>query len=215
MQAIMLLASALTGVAAGLVFDLIGVFYRSLGVGGRPPYYERMLPLIGTVGQRAGLGGRVANALLACADLLFPLAWAAAQLCVFFAVDDGIFRLSGLLAGGLGFLLWRKTLGVLFRACGGFIVYGARVAAAYICFPFVFSARAVGGMLRRAASAVIRARRERRIAAYDARERKRLLTLAGAGFDAAGAFGSPANDTKEGNVKNEQRRKFLRQSDTR
>lgn len=216
-QALMLLASALAGVAAGAVFDLIGVFYRSLGVGGKPSYYARRLPLVGVIGQNDRFYTVVTNAVLFCADILFPLAWAAAQLCVFFVADDGIFRISGLLAGAVGFFVWRKTLGVLFRASGSFIVYILRVIAAYICFPAAFLRRAVLRVLRRTVSAALRACRERTVAKQDAAERERLLTLAGAGFDMAGVFGRPQNNSEkeEGNVKNERRRKILRQSDSR
>ena len=51
-QALMLAVSAAVGVAAGSIFDLIGVFYRSLGVGRVPAYYDRVLPLVGAVGRR-------------------------------------------------------------------------------------------------------------------------------------------------------------------
>ncbi len=216
-QALMLAVSAAVGVAAGSIFDLIGVFYRSLGVGRVPAYYDRVLPLVGAVGRRGKVGGVAASVVLWCVDMLFPVAWASAQLCVFFATDDGVFRLSGLAAGALGFVLWRKTLGVPFRACGSFVVYVIRAAVAYICFPAVFAARGIYSGIGRVLRAVSHARSERRIKKYNARERVRIISLAGAGFGMAEAFGAPrsAMSKEEGSNENERKRKILRQNNAR
>ena len=199
-QALMLAVSAAVGVAAGSIFDLIGVFYRSLGVGRVPVYYDRVLPLVGAVGRRGKVGGVAASVVLWCVDMLFPVAWASAQLCVFFATDDGIFRLSGLAAGALGF-----------------VVYVIRAAVAYICFPAVFAARGIYSGIGRVLRAVSHARSERRIKKYNARERVRIISLAGAGFSMAEAFGAPrsAMNKEEGSNENERKRKILRQNNAR
>ena len=188
-QAEMLLVSAVVGAVAGVVFDLLRVF-RTAAVGGyeRPAYYERALPLVGVLNEGV-LRRRAAGVLLALADIIFPVAWAAAMLCVFFVADDGIFRLSGLIAGALGFMLWRKTLGRPFRACGNIIVYAIR-AVAYICFPAVFAMRLIFRGVKAAATALSRLLRERKIRKFDARERERLMRLAAEGFGAGGVFES-------------------------
>ena len=189
-QAEMLLVSAVVGAVAGVVFDLLRVF-RTAAVDGyeRPAYYERALPLVGVLNEGV-LRRRAAGVLLALADIIFPVAWAAAMLCVFFVADDGIFRLSGLIAGALGFMLWRKTLGRPFRACGNIIVYAIRAAVAYICFPAVFAMRLIFRGVKAAATALSRLLRERKIRKFDARERERLMRLAAEGFGAGGVFES-------------------------
>ena len=216
-QALMLLLSAAVGAAAGLVFDLITVFYRSMGGGGTPQYYEKALPLIGVVGRTGRVHRAVMSVLLGAADM-----------CVFYAVDDGIFRLSGLLAGFSGFYIWRKTVGVPFRACGSFIVYVLRAAVSYICFPVVFAVRMTACGFGRAASAISRAVAERRIARYDVRARAGLLQLAGEGFAASDELAvnrskAPQNNILQNKIvnkekevgKNERKRKILREGDAR
>ncbi len=194
-QAQMLLMAAIVGVAAGMVFDLLGVFRSTLGGGGaRPDYYDRALPLIGPL--RDGALRRVTSVfLLTAADILFPIAWAAAMLCVFFIADDGIFRISGILSGAAGFVLWRKTIGIPFRACGSFIVYILRAAAAYACFPAVFAARMLRRAVKKVSAVVARAAFERKIRRYDARERERLYRSAENGFDLMNNLGS--SDSKK------------------
>lgn len=227
-QALMLLLSAAVGAAAGLVFDLITVFYRSTGGGGTPRYYEKALSLIGVVGRTGRVHRAVMSVLLGAADVLFPVAWVIAEMCVFYAVDDGIFRLSGLLAGFSGFYIWRKTVGVPFRACGSFIVYVLRAAVSYICFPVVFAVRMTACGFGRAASAISRTVAERRIARYDVRARAGLLQLAGEGFAASDELAvnrskAPQNNILQNKIvnkekevgKNERKRKILREGDAR
>ena len=100
-QALMLAVSAAVGVAAGSIFDLIGVFYRSLGVGRVPAYYDSVLPLVGAVGRRGKVGGVAASVVLWCVDMLFPVAWASAQLCVFCCLCDTRYGSLHMLPGGV------------------------------------------------------------------------------------------------------------------
>lgn len=196
-QALMLLASALLGVAAGVMFDLVFLLRGTCRGGNKKTarYYRHSFPLIGQIDEH-GIGGFLALPLSHFADILLPPAWAAAQMCVFYAIDDGIFRLGGIFAGLIGALVWRKTLGRPLRACGEFLIFALRVALAYIMFPFVFIVRSVlaalGGIARRLTFVL----RERRIKKYSANEWRSRAELADNGFGLIGGDAETAVDGK-------------------
>lgn len=182
-QALMLLASALVGVAAGMVFDLLGVFASASARGNkRAGFYDTKLPLIGKLGKTSGVARVLAAVLLTLADILFPICWAAAVLCVFYAFDDGIFRIFGIICGFVGFFVWRRTLGVPFRALGEFIAYAFRAANAYICLPFKLLAGCLKMALGYSFGVCRRAFVVQRLKSCDRRERARVTTLADSGF---------------------------------
>lgn len=186
-QALMLLASALLGVAAGVMFDIVFLLRGTCRGGSEKTarYYRHSFPVIGQIKEH-GAVGRFLLPMAHIADFLLPPAWAAAQMCVFYAIDDGVFRLSGILASLIGAFLWRKMFGRPFRACCGFLIFAVRVALAYLFYPFVFTARsaiaAAGGSASRLAAFL----RERRIKKYSAAEWQRMSDLADDGFGLLG-----------------------------
>lgn len=185
-QACMLLASALLGVAAGIILDLIFLLRAACRRGGEvgktAALYRRSFPLIGVIGERRGVARRCILPIAFLADLSLPLAWAAAQMCVFYAVDDGVFRLGGILASLFGALAWRKTLGRLTRACGELLIFAVRVAVAYLFYPLCRILRWSRRMIERCTALIARCVRERGIKKYSAREWRRMQNMAADGF---------------------------------
>lgn len=185
-QAVMLLASALLGMAAGIMLDLIFLLRaacrRGCELGKTAALYRHSFPLIGAIGERRGVVRRCILPIAFLADLLLPPAWAAAQMCVFYAVDDGVFRLSGILASLFGAFAWRGTLGRPTRACGELLIFAVRVAVAYLFYPLCMILRWSRRMIEQCAARIAGCMRERGIKKYSAREWRRMQDMAADGF---------------------------------
>ncbi len=202
-QAVMLLVSALLGVAAGILLDLIFLLRAgSYRVGGanKSRLYRHSFPLIGQIKERGRAYKYFTLPLAFAADLLLPLLWAAAQMCVFYAVDDGIFRLSGILASFLGTFAWRKTLGRPFRVFGEFLIFAVRVALEYLFYPMAVMLRIVTGTVKKSAKLFASFLRERRIKKYNVREWRRMNDFASDGF---GIIGTQLPSRSEKNKKSQ------------
>ena len=94
-------------------------------------------------------------------DLLFCILSGVAFILLLYAQNNGRFRFLALVCTGLGFGLYRLTLGRLVMYASEWIAFGIGTAVRYLVFFLLYPIRALRRLLCRAAGALVRLARAR------------------------------------------------------
>lgn len=202
----LLAASLLLGIALGALYDLFRIrrlaFTRLAGMEHPAEWRKRLIAIADRL-------------LLHTEDLLFGLTVGISTVLLYFALSMGQVRLMALLGEGIGFLLYRLTLGRLVMASADLIL---RLIASVIELIVRYLILPPLRLLRRLANALIGkiARRigrwrEKRMRAAAQRETERykrqLLAMAAVGFDAQALHNQIRRSGKHRSRKNKESNK--------
>ncbi len=170
----------LLGFISGFCYDLLRITRVFLGVHYSRRAAEKIrelsLPLLKSRKRRGE--SHALGIVVFLEDLIFCLLTGIAVILLFYAVNNGKIRFSALLVSGVGFLLYRATLGRLMMLFSEVIAFCVEIAVRYAVFFLLYPFQklvgwSVGRMrtVKRRASRMSQKRTRRR---YTERERERL-----------------------------------------
>ena len=180
------LYALLLGIGLGLVYDLLRITRVFLGA-----HYSRRaarrlqeisLPLLRA--RKKKTESRALGLVIFLEDLLFCLFAAVAIILLFYEANRGKIRFPALLCVGVGFLLYRSTLGRLVMLFSEVIAFAIETAGRYLCFfaflPIRLLRRWIGKQFKQAHARVLLVSQSR------SRQRYTVQLLARADRDACG-----------------------------
>ena len=165
------------GVGLGAIYDLLRITRVLLGVHYSRRTAERLrqisFPLLPPVKKRGE--SRARGIVVFREDLFFCLFAGAAFVLLFYGANNGKFRFPVLLLAGVGFLVYRATLGRLLMMFSEMIAFFIEILGRYAVFFVSYPIRKVSmwtvGRIRHAAAVLVASRRKkirRRLTAIEA-----------------------------------------------
>lgn len=173
--------SVLLGVFLGVCWDVVRLFRQVWGVpysGSSKRYGGVRLPLLGDrvcIGYRARKDSALLLVVLAMGDILFAAVAAMAVRLLLFVLAEGELRFFALFGAAAGFAAYYYTVGRLFLAVSGALVFALRVALAYLVFFLLYPCKKGAALCMRLH---IRQRQRR----YHKRALRQFYAAAKAGF---------------------------------